>query len=428
MSSDTVSSSTPISEDPTLSTSDLHHIIKSLRYHYPYHHISSLAPSAQGGCSHTLLAQYSNLPPTTTDYAVNWREESKIAPPKPKSLILQIRSPNFALDLSLVNTARKVYEKDTVPHMREISLQYEGRRLEKMFKVYEMDLLPGVPYEILRIRREELDTCEWTRQVELMKSLAQWLAGAWPKEANFDDKGKEKTRSTRERSTRADSPMELPPRPNHISNEKQALHKEKEPNSPVKHPRMLDTCPGRVGSIIIPKLEKLARELPSQALRDKANEVLENIISVNESTNPIYPVVFNHGDLIPSNILITPDTAILSGVVDWGEAELLPFGTCFYSVENLLGYLSDLQGSPTWTYYTQAEELREIFWSRLGEEVGVKSGEMERWRGEVKVMWDLGILLWYGYAWDGGRIDRVVERGRDTVEVECLEAFLRVPY
>jgi hypothetical protein len=35
-------------------------------------------------------------------------------------------------------------------------------------------------------------------------------------------------------------------------------------------------------------------------------------------------------------------------------------------------------------------------------------------------------LLWFGFAWDEGRIDRVVSEGRDEVELACLNAFLGV--
>jgi hypothetical protein len=38
-------------------------------------------------------------------------------------------------------------------------------------------------------------------------------------------------------------------------------------------------------------------------------------------------------------------------------------------------------------------------------------------------MRDIGVLLWYGYAWDGGAIDRVVNEMDDSVEVVCLRAF-----
>jgi len=42
----------------------------------------------------------------------------------------------------------------------------------------------------------------------------------------------------------------------------------------------------------------------------------------------------------------------------------------------------------------------------------------------VLVAKEVGILLWHGFAWDEGRIDRVVDERDDGEEVEMLRAFL----
>lgn len=42
----------------------------------------------------------------------------------------------------------------------------------------------------------------------------------------------------------------------------------------------------------------------------------------------------------------------------------------------------------------------------------------------LEVVRDVGVFLWYGYAWDEGRIDRVVNARDDVVEVCMLRAFL----
>lgn len=36
---------------------------------------------------------------------------------------------------------------------------------------------------------------------------------------------------------------------------------------------------------------------------------------------------------------------------------------------------------------------------------------------------DVGVLLWYGTAFDEGRLDKVVNEQDDRVELACLEAF-----
>ncbi|KAH6636592.1 hypothetical protein F5144DRAFT_601322 [Chaetomium tenue] len=45
-------------------------------------------------------------------------------------------------------------------------------------------------------------------------------------------------------------------------------------------------------------------------------------------------------------------------------------------------------------------------------------------RGRVEMARLLGLLLWYGIAFDGGALNRVVEEGRDDEELQKLELFL----
>jgi hypothetical protein len=52
--------------------------------------------------------------------------------------------------------------------------------------------------------------------------------------------------------------------------------------------------------------------------------------------------------------------------------------------------------------------------------------EVETRLEDVRVTRDMGVLLWYGYAWDDGAIDRVVNEADDAVEVVCLRSFLNV--
>jgi hypothetical protein len=127
--------------------------------------------------------------------------------------------------------------------------------------------------------------------------------------------------------------------------------------------------------------------------------------------------VLNHGDLIPSNILVEEDTWNITGLVDWAEAEYLPFGTCLYGLENLLGYSSDAGG---YVYYENEGYLRRVFWECLFDAVP----ELKSREGDVRAIRDVGVLLWYGIAWDDGAIDRVVNEFEDGGEVACLRAFL----
>jgi hypothetical protein len=190
-------------------------------------------------------------------------------------------------------------------------------------------------------------------------------------------------------------------------------------------PDMLSKCTGKVGSSLIRRLEKLASELPDTPLKARAKATLARIRTL---TN--FPIILNHGDLIPSNILVNENTWEITGLVDWAEAEYLPFGTCFYGLEHFLGHLAPptadrvlaCGNSPAFVYYKNADQLRELFCTRLFSLVP----DLTTQEDNVRTMRDLGVLLWYGYAWDDGAIDRVVNETDDVVEVACLRAFLAI--
>lgn len=115
--------------------------------------------------------------------------------------------------------------------------------------------------------------------------------------------------------------------------------------------------------------------------------------------------MLNHGDLIPSNVLVDSESWAVTGLVDWAEAEWLPFGTCVYGVEHLLGRMVGVgREEQVWKYFEGSMGMRKVFWDAVAKE----SPELEgRWE-EVECMRDVGVLLWYGFAWDEGKIDRVV--------------------
>ncbi|KAK3616150.1 hypothetical protein LTR56_026151 [Elasticomyces elasticus] len=136
----------------------------------------------------------------------------------------------------------------------------------------------------------------------------------------------------------------------------------------------------------------------------------------------VLPAVLTHGDLIPSNIHVSAESWRVEGYVDWAEAEQLPFGLCLYGLENLLGYTEKEGGTPRFIYYSQAEELRATFWNALEQELPeVKSNDV---RTAIDVARAAGILLWHGFAFDDGKLDRVVNAVDDAEELELLEAHL----
>ena len=75
------------------------------------------------------------------------------------------------------------------------------------------------------------------------------------------------------------------------------------------------------------------------------------------------PFVLSHGDLNVMNLLINPETGNITGIADWAESRILPFGFALYGLENILGQM-DSEG---WHYNGHYRELESLFWEILRE-------------------------------------------------------------
>ncbi|KAJ5352142.1 Mus38-like protein [Penicillium brevicompactum] len=77
------------------------------------------------------------------------------------------------------------------------------------------------------------------------------------------------------------------------------------------------------------------------------------------------PFVISHGDLCEMNMLVNPENGKLTGIVDWAEARILPFGFSLWRFENVLGFM-DSEG---WHYYDNRRELEDLFWNSFRAEI-----------------------------------------------------------
>ena len=177
----------------------------------------------------------------------------------------------------------------------------------------------------------------------------------------------------------------------------------------------------KIGDSLGWRLDML-QSLPGKRLASHVADVRRNVEAIEQ-----LPWCLTHGDLVPSNVLVDAETGRLTGLVDWAEGEWLPLGIGLYGLEELLGHETAAPGHG-FEYFGNHEELRQVFWSRLltlcrdvnglGTELRLKEVQMAR---------KLGIMLWRGIAFDDGRIDRVVQAGRDDVELYKLRLFLEAP-
>ncbi len=52
-------------------------------------------------------------------------------------------------------------------------------------------------------------------------------------------------------------------------------------------------------------------------------------------------------------------TGCITGICDWRDTTIGPFGTSLWSLETILGIRKKKEG---WVYHANHQELRELFW------------------------------------------------------------------
>ncbi|KAK5739593.1 hypothetical protein LTS12_025216, partial [Elasticomyces elasticus] len=284
----------------------------------------------------------------------------------PSTRIVQYRLQKHAVPLNLAIKASLICAP-LAPRTRELGWLDIGHG--QSVQGLEMSCIMGVRYNELKPRRPTLDTLTLTRLHTSIRSISDFFAMQW--------------------------------------------------RAGERYQTILTGCTGFVGSSMLSRLESLARLLLTDKLRHSARRALAQI---KEGALDVLPVVLTHGDLIPSNIHVSAKSWRVEGYVDWAEAEQLPFGLCLYGLEHLLGYTEKEGRTPRFAYYSQAEILRATFWNELEKEVPeVRSNDV---RTAIGVARAAGLLLWHGFAFDDGKLDRVVNAVDDAEELELLEAHL----
>lgn len=159
------------------------------------------------------------------------------------------------------------------------------------------------------------------------------------------------------------------------------------------------------------KLDILLRELPSRFINviTKAREELPKLFI------PTYPLVLTHGDLCEMNILVNPEAGGITGIIDWAEAKVLPFGMSLWGVQSMLGFMD----SSGWHYHENASRLEALFWDVFHRNVGTISSDD---RHAIKIAERAGLLLRYGFIWEDGVIERPINEQDSSIRY--LDAFL----
>lgn len=164
------------------------------------------------------------------------------------------------------------------------------------------------------------------------------------------------------------------------------------------------------------KFDLLARSLPSRfALNlSRLRQDLSSLFS-----GPL-PFVLSHGDLCEMNILIHPETGNFTGIVDWAEARILPFGFSLWGFENVLGYMD----SDGWHYYDNRCELEDLFWETLREKANnLSDADLQL----IRTARMAGLFCRYGFVVEGKAVKSVVDL-TDTSSLAYLDAFCTTDY
>jgi hypothetical protein len=156
------------------------------------------------------------------------------------------------------------------------------------------------------------------------------------------------------------------------------------------------------------KLMQLSGALPS-----RFTIVVERTFRIIDEIIYQVPWVLTHSDLSNMNILVDPDSGHLTGVVDWADASIEPFGIALWGLESILG----CSGPHGWAYHgNDVSHSRRLFRMVLLTEIGgVISEETRRAIEEIRT---LGLLLRYGFS----REDGAEKPTRDTT---LLDIFLQ---
>jgi hypothetical protein len=290
--------------------------------------------------------------------------------------LLQFRPEAFMLDVDTCSEVKSIYGKfaPTTTYLGEvqgISLQIPEANVGSLvMHAYLHQRIQGIPLSEFRKRRKGYETDDRAFKRRLMSGLAKVFALGF--------RGRQ----------------------------------------PSREMAMLacSIAKGKIGESMRWRLN-LLNGLPGKDLLEHVSEAQSRLDSIEASD-----WCLTHGDLLPGNMMVDAKTGRLTGLIDWAEAEWLPFGMALYGVEEVLGEDVPFEG---FKYYDYHEELRQLFWDKLLSLIRRDSGASQKLQlREAEASRKLGILLWRGIAFDDGRIDRVVETGRDDSEIQKLRLFL----
>ncbi|KPM39356.1 hypothetical protein AK830_g7208 [Neonectria ditissima] len=146
-------------------------------------------------------------------------------------------------------------------------------------------------------------------------------------------------------------------------------------------------------------LNQVSQDLPER-LQAKLDEVWQGLPLL---FRPGYPMVFQHDDLLENNIHVDETTGRITGIVDWPDAIVAPFGVSLGGLETILG----VQTRTSWHFHPSHLSLRKRFWETFYREIGNISEED---RHSIQVARLFGLFRTHGFE----------EKDKSIVYLEAL--------
>ncbi|KAI9049586.1 hypothetical protein LZ554_006612 [Drepanopeziza brunnea f. sp. 'monogermtubi'] len=195
--------------------------------------------------------------------------------------------------------------------------QCESRGMFGPAHVYVANLVPGPAFCLVRNQLFSRDPTMEQRLEQMVQDFARFLASAWTN--------------------------------------KSAHTLEPPPGSIVEYTKILNDASPELPPELQAKLEEVRQELP-------------------RLFQSSYPMVFQHDDLAVNNIHVDEASGRITGIVDWADAKVCPFGVSLANMEIVLG----VQTRDKWHFHHNHRLLRELFWKTFYQETGHISDDDRR--------------------------------------------------
>ncbi|KIM36556.1 hypothetical protein M413DRAFT_13896 [Hebeloma cylindrosporum] len=142
------------------------------------------------------------------------------------------------------------------------------------------------------------------------------------------------------------------------------------------------------------QLSQLQQGLPVR-FRPTLDHLISKLPGLFENSWPLVP---NHTDLLENNIHVNTETGRMTGICDWKDTAIGPFGVSLGGLETMLGIRTMEEG---WRYHVKQQELRDLFWDSFYLAMGNVSEEQKEL---IEVARLVGLFLDNGFVWNDAGI------------------------